>query len=241
VHKEKTSGNWISIDDNEDKTRWVFDTDFLLSNYNCIYGSGCESISTEFNSTLGCCTVGAHLGDKQDIADVEKAALRLTDDDWQLKSFAMSRKGPFKKSGDEIVTRLSDGACIFLNREDFHAGAGCALHLGALNRGERPIDWKPDVCWQVPIQLDVHENSYDFSTVLVREWERRDWGDGGEDFHWWCTEEKKAYNSKNKLYLSMKDELIELVGEDIYDRLKEKLDNFKDDNSVRVEITKGAS
>jgi len=39
----------------------------------------------------------------------------------------------------------------------------------------------------------------------------------------------------------MKDELIELVGEDIYDRLKEKLDNFKDDNSVRVEITKGAS
>ena len=45
-------------------------------------------------------------------------------------------------------------ACIFLNRPGFEGGAGCALHIAALEAGERPMDWKPSVCWQVPIRLE---------------------------------------------------------------------------------------
>ena len=51
-------------------------------------------------------------------------------------------------------TRVVDGACIFLNRPGFAGGAGCALHLAAVDAGESPIDWKPSVCWQLPIRVD---------------------------------------------------------------------------------------
>ena len=49
-------------------------------------------------------------------------------------------------------TRVVDGACIFLNRTGFAGGAGCALHLAAFDAGESPIDFKPSVCWQLPIR-----------------------------------------------------------------------------------------
>ena len=52
------------------------------------------------------------------------------------------------------ITRLVDDACIFLNRPGFAGGVGCSLHLAALEAGERPLDWKPDVCWQLPLRLE---------------------------------------------------------------------------------------
>ena len=27
----------------------------------------------------------------------------------------------------------------------------------------------------------------------VREWKRRDWGEGGDEFHWWCTDSHEAF------------------------------------------------
>ena len=78
----------------------------------------------------------------------------------------MSKGGPFKqKKSGEWVTRKTKGACIFLNRPDFPGGQGCALHRAALEREERPVDWKPDVCWQVPIRLDIHTDDYDNDTL----------------------------------------------------------------------------
>ncbi len=46
----------------------------------------------------------------------------------------------------------------------------------ALEQRKRPVDFKPDVCWQVPIRFDVHTDDYEQDTVFVRAWERRDWG-----------------------------------------------------------------
>ena len=39
-------------------------------------------------------------------------------------------------------------------------------------RGERPIDWKPDVCWQVPIRMDVHTDDNERDTVFIRGWDQ---------------------------------------------------------------------
>jgi len=237
VLTEKNDRQWISIEDVEDETIWLFDFEFLSSNYSCIYGQGCESISGLKNSTFGCCTFGAHMSDDEDTKKIIKHSKLLTDKEWQNKGISEQRGGPLKVSGEETVTRISNDGCIFLNREDFHSGAGCALHLAALNRDERPIDWKPDVCWQVPIQLDVHENNHGFSTVLVREWKRRDWGEGGQEFHWWCTEEKEAYTSKTTVYVSMKEELIELVGENVYKKLSKHFPT-SETNEVSVSLGK---
>ena len=74
------------------------------------------------------------------------------------------------------------------------------------------MDWKPSVCWQVPIRLEHSTDESGHLTSRLREWKRRDWGEGGADFGWWCTEEPDAFVGAEPLYRSAKDDIIELVG-----------------------------
>ena len=231
---------WLSLEDGNGVT-WLFDTAFLLSNYQCIYGKGCPSIEPEPDPshTIGCCSHGAHFVDGDDRRRVLRRVEQLGDDEWQHRRRALSRGGPLKKSkSGEWVTRKVGGACIFLNRDGFSGGAGCALHSAALRRGARPLDWKPAVCWQVPIRVDVHTDDYGHETVLVRAWQRRDWGPGGEDFHWWCTEEDVAYTGSQPLYLSARDELVEIAGQPLYDRLSAQLDRRRTETPVVLGATR---
>ncbi len=55
------------------------------------------------------------------------------------------------------------------------------------------MDWKPLVCWQVPIRLEHSTDESGHVTSRLREWKRRDWGEGGSEFGWWCTEEPDAF------------------------------------------------
>jgi len=96
---------------------------------------------------------------------------------------------------------------------------GCSLHIAALEAGERPMDWKPSVCWQVPIRLEHSTDESGHVTSRVREWKRRDWGEGGEEFGWWCTEEPDAFVGSDPLYISAKDDIVELVGGGIYEMM----------------------
>ena len=97
--------------------------------------------------------------------------------------------------------------------------------MAALEAGERPLDWKPNVCWQVPIRLEHSTDENGHVTSRLRDWKRRDWGKGGEDFHWWCTETPDAYVGDEPVYRSARDEIIELVGAPIYDLLVEALEH----------------
>jgi len=219
---------WLSINDATDKTTWLFDTSFLLSPYTCIYGKGCPSIDSEPDptETLGCCTHGAHLIDREDRENVLGFVEQLTDDDWQHRARAETKGGPVKKKKNgDWVTRKFEGACIFLNRSDFAGGGGCALHRAAERLGERPMDWKPDVCWQVPIHLDIHTDEYGYETILLRAWQRRDWGPGGNDFHWWCIEDPQAYIGVEPVFRALAEELIEMVGHDTYKLLEAALED----------------
>ena len=216
---------WLSLTD-ERGDRWLFDATFLLSGYHCIYGRGCPSIDVDPDPTeaLGCCIHGAHFVDADDLGEVAAATALLTDDNWQLRRQAIRKGGPFKQNrAGDWMTRRVGGACIFLNRADFPGGAGCALHRGALEAGRRPLDWKPDVCWQMPIRLDVHTSTQGHDTVFIRAWDRRDWGGGGNDFHWWCVEEASAYRHAEPVYVSCRAELTEMIGSDLYDRLAGEL------------------
>ncbi len=209
---------WVSIIDKAGDM-WLFDATFLLSGFGCIYGQGCQSIEVEpdHTETLGCCVHGAHFADKEDRENTAAYAALLTSEQWQHRQRAVRKGGAFKKNkAGDWVTRKASGACIFLNRAGFVGGAGCALHRAALARNERPLDWKPDVCWQVPIRMEVHTDDNGRDTVFVRAWERRDWGEGGDDFNWWCIEAPEAYSSGEPLYQRSRDELVELVGEEVY-------------------------
>ena len=60
-------------------------------------------------------------------------------------------------------------------------------------------------------------------TSLVREWKRRDWGAGGHEFHWWCTDSPEAFRGRVPVYRYLEDELVELVGRPVYDLLVREL------------------
>lgn len=211
---------WISLE--HDGDTYLFDVTFLVSNFTCIYGRGCPGIldSPAVEMEQGCCSFGAHFVDKEDRKRISRLAGELGPDEWQFKRRAAKLGGPIHRNDDgEWVTRLVDDACIFLNRPGFANGAGCALHQAALARDERPLDWKPAVCWQVPMRLDQQTDDDGHNTWILREWKRRDWGEGGQDFHWWCTEHPLAFVGKRAVYEECRDEIVELVGEGPYDKL----------------------
>jgi hypothetical protein len=207
---------WVSFEDAEGDT-WQFDVSFLASRWTCIFGRGCQGVLDEPAAHLGhgCCTHGAHFTGPDDQADLLAAAARLRPSQWQLHAEA----GDTPLTTDEdgaVVTKVVDGACVFLNRPGFAGGAGCALHIAALEAGERPLDWKPDVCWQLPLRLEELTDSHGHRVFVLREWKRRDWGEAGLDFHWWCTDAPDAFVGGEPAYVTLRDEIVELVGEEPY-------------------------
>jgi hypothetical protein len=211
---------WLSFDDSDGDT-WLIDATFLASRWTCIYGAGCPGIEADSRmDEHGCCIHGAHFADKADRRRVRAAVERLTPEQWQLAGVADDLGKPIVKNEDgNWVTRTHDGGCIFLNRLDFARGAGCALHVAALDHDERPLDWKPDVCWQLPVRLDSHVDDNEHTTWILREWRTRDWGDGGHEFSWWCTESPEAHIGEDAVYLTLAEELVEMCGRDAYDRM----------------------
>jgi len=216
---------WVSFESPDEERTWVFDVTFLLSRWRCIYGEGCLGVLDEPAPELehGCCSYGAHFTGPEDVEAVRAYAERLTAEQWQFKRRA-ARSGFLRTDAEgTTITRLVDGACIFLNRPGWPTGPGCALHQAALAAGERPLDWKPDVCWQLPLRQVDHADDWGHVTSTIREWKRRDWGPGGQEFAWWCTESPEAFVSQQPVYVHARDELVELVGEEVYAMLVEHL------------------
>lgn len=203
----------------------MFDVTFLLSRWQCIFAAGCQGVLTGPAPEMvqGCCSYGAHFTDRRDEARVKAAAKTLTDDDWQFRSEGR-RNGVVETDRDGArVTRLVDGACIFLNRPGFARGPGCALHQAAWDRGRKPLDLKPDVCWQLPLHRDEDVDSSGHVTSTIGQWDRRHWGAGGDEFHWWCTEAPEAFSGSGRVFQTMRDELVEMVGPAVYSMLRDYL------------------
>lgn len=219
---------WVSFDDPDELRSWVFDVTFLLSGWECIFGRGCQGVLTGPAPELvqGCCSYGAHFTGSEDVARVKAAAAKLTKEQWQFRAEGR-RSGIVHKEADGTrVTRLVDDACIFLNRPGFAAGPGCALHLAARQRGEAPLEAKPDVCWQLPLRReDTTDDASGRVTTTVTQWDRRHWGAGGEEFHWWCTEAPEAFGGRQPVYQSMGAELRAMTGDVVYKRLVKYLDS----------------
>jgi hypothetical protein len=210
----------------KESKRWQCDVTFLTSSWECIFGRGCQGVLTEPAPELvqGCCSYGAHAADKKDREHVERMAKRLGVDEWQYRKKGRERGVWAKVGKQEWRTRLVDDACVFLNRPDFPAGAGCALHLHALNRGIHFIKTKPTVCWQLPLHAEEEEQEDGSTTVVLTEFARDGWGEGGEEFAWWCTEAPEAFTGAQRVYQSMEAELREMMGNQVYEELCTYLD-----------------
>jgi len=228
--RAKVPHEWVSFDDPGERRHWIFDVTFLLSNWTCIFGAGCKGVLTEDATGMGqgCCSYGAHFVDEDDARRVERAAATLTEEDWQFARRAR-RRGVVKRTrSGELMTRIVDGACIFLNRPGFPGGAGCALHTAALARGRRPLEFKPAVCWQLPLRREDSVEPDGWVTSRVVQWDRRHWGAGGFEFNWWCTDAPDAFVGHEPVYRAMRDELVEMCGADVYELLVAYLERRSD-------------
>jgi hypothetical protein len=209
------------IDDGE--TVWRFDRAFLTSNWTCLWGRGCLGILDEPAEELqqGCCSVGAELGDADEAMMVSALAAML--DPARFQHHRAAEDGGVFSDERRVNTRVIDGACVFLNRPGFAGGAGCALHLAAVDAGESPIEWKPSVCWQLPIRVEWEQLAGDREQATVRRWTRSDWGAEGETMAWCCTEGERAYVGDRRVVESLAEELEDLVGTEVFVELTRRL------------------
>ena len=211
---------WLSFDDPEEDRTWLFDLTFLLSRWTCIFGRGCQGVLTEAAPELvqGCCSYGAHFTDDDDRTRTEEIARTLTDEEWQFRKVGR-KKGVAQKQDGAWTSLLHKDACVFLNRPGFAGGAGCALHIAAVNRGLPQMALKPEVCWQLPLRRLDSTDELGHVTTTLREWKRRDWGEGGSEFAWWCTDAPDAFIGGETVLSSMNVEIVAMIGQAAYDLL----------------------
>jgi hypothetical protein len=213
------------VDPSDDSQVVRGDLTWLLSSWTCIFGAGCHGV-TEGRASDGCCSHGAYFSDADDEKRVTAYVDRLKKKHWQNAELG-------RKKGWVVVdelegeparkTRVVDGACIFHNRPGFAGGEGCALHGLALREGLHPLDTKPDVCWQLPIrrtqEVVTRPDGVEVVVTTLGEFDRRGWGEGGEELHWWCTSSPEAHVGADPVVVSYGPELTALIGAPAYDEL----------------------
>jgi hypothetical protein len=220
---------WIEFYDPDNPEHLIrADLTWLLSRWTCIFGKGCHGIQPG-GAAQGCCSHGAFFTDEDDERRVRAAAKTLTPLTWQHYRRGFSQYTEMDTVDGKTPARRTatrpDGPCVFLNDADFRDAPGCALHAAALRHGIHPLKYKPDVCWQLPVRRDQEwttrpDGSKILQTVLA-EFDRRGWGEGGHDLHWWCTSSPEAHVGGEAMYVSYGPELAALVGQAAYDRLAE--------------------
>jgi hypothetical protein len=229
--KDDFPRDWFEFVDPENpKQLFKCDLTWLTSYWNCTFGRGCKGIDKNL-ADHGCCSDGAYYSDTEDEKRVIKAAKRLKKENWQ--NFDIARKnGKFNISeiglDKDRKTRKVNKTCIFFNEKKFSEKYfGCALHHLANEENIHFVETKPDICWQLPLRRswEVRENGdKKIDIVVIGEYTRKSWGEGGEDFDWYCTSNSEAHTSIIPVYLSQKIELIHLMNKSAYKVLKDKCD-----------------
>jgi hypothetical protein len=218
--------DWVEFVDPADPTGLVrADLTWLLSSWTCIYGRGCAGI-VEGRAEDGCCSHGAFYADEDDEARIEGFAGQLKKKHWQHADVGRAQG---ISELDELEgeparrTRTVDGACLFLNRKGFAGGEGCALHALAERIGLHPLQTQPDVCWQLPVRRTQEwverPDEVQVLVTSIGEFDRRGWGPGGADLHWWCTSSPDAHVGAEPLWRSYAPELTALLGVPAYEEL----------------------
>ncbi len=210
------------------------DLTWLTSSYHCIFGSGCKGIYKD-SPDVGCCALGAHFADEDDEKRVAGFVGMLDETLWQFRPTHKDGRAKKVKKDDWIdvdedgerktmvVEYDGQSACIFHNRQDFHLGAGCALHALAFVLERNPLETKPDVCWQLPIRRTFRnvkrQDGSEDTEVSIGEYDRRGWGPGGHDLDWYCSGNTEAHVAVEPVFITNAPELTELMGAAAYAEL----------------------
>ncbi len=221
---------WVQFFDPADPEHLIrADLTWLLSRWQCLFGRSCFGVIAG-RADEGCCSHGAFFTDADDEKRVRQAVRRLNRQTWQHYRRGFERWTEMDTVDGETPARRTalrdeNGPCVFHNDPDFPGGHGCALHAQALRDGVHPMEYKPEVCWQIPIRREQEwVTRPDDTQVLLTtlgEFDRRGWGEGGHNHYWWCTGAPEAHTSAEPVYVSYRAELVALIGEPAYRTLAE--------------------
>ena len=233
---------WFEFVDPEDpKHLFSIDLTWVESHYGCAFGTErCHGI--DGHTDVACCKHGAFLTDETDRDQLYNAVAEMPAKYWQLRPAGVDEFIANAEAIDiepwlewdelnddngepepSLKTKVVDGGCIFANRHGWGTGAGCALHQWAVDEGRDLTVEKPEVCWQVPFNrheaYETRSDGVEILRTVIGEYERRTWGDGGEDFTWWCSSAPSCHDQADPVWQTHEAELKALIGEKPYEIL----------------------
>lgn len=232
---------WFEFIDSENSKRFYkCHVTWFTTDWNWIFGRGCQGIDKEL-SNHGCCSNGAYYFDREDEARTKAAANRLTPEMWQnyqsaqhKKFFEISEMGLDKNQ----KTKKINGSCLFF--KDFPLDKncfGCARHRLADKEGIHYAETKPDICWQLLPRRSwkVREVGYQLiEVVVIGEYTREAWGEGGANFDWYCSANTDAHNAKNPAYVTHKEVFTRIMNSLSYTVFKERCDQIMEVKHFRM-------
>lgn len=213
---------WVEFTDPADpERRYRCDLTWLTSRWTCIYGRGCRSIVAAVPDG-GCCVLGAHFAGP-DLARVAAVVEHLDEQTWQHHPGSTAVEAWTEREGDATKTKVVDDACIFLNRDGFPTGAGCAMHHLAERTGQTHVETMPDACWQLPTRRTHQQvqrpDGTAYLEVTITEHDRRGFGPGWRELDWYCTDNAEAHVGRQPLFREIEAELVALMGPLAYEEL----------------------
>lgn len=228
---------WLTFPAPDDPDRqYRVNVSFLLSNYQCIFGQGCQGTLNRYPSAdAGCCDRGVTFIDDDDFDHVAEMVGELTAEDCDNIEHVRARGWYVSsRSGKPYKTRKLGSLCIFGNRTGGAAGkAGCAFHHLAARQGKHHSDTKPFICWSVPLNFSSEEPEEPGGpeTTIVSAFTADAWGgtddaeeaDGHGHMGWWCIDTPDAYRAALPVYQSCEHELRKGIGDAAYERMAELL------------------
>ncbi|MDY3128059.1 MAG: hypothetical protein SOW59_08070 [Corynebacterium sp.] len=232
---------WLEFIDPRDPLHtFSIDLTWLESHYSCQFGTErCLGIDAN-NPAVGCCGHGAYMADEIDRDQLYDAVAAMPQKFWQLRPEGvdefLAAEDPLELEpwlvwdeldGDDgepepaLKTPIVDGACIFANRPGWPTGPGCALHQWALADARDLTVVKPEVCWQLPIRRhedwEERADGQEILRTIISEYDRRGWGNGGEDFDWYCSTDPRCHINAEPVWRSHAAELTALLGTECYE------------------------
>lgn len=220
---------FVTFKDQDDHL-WTFDVGWMLSTWRCTYGEGCPGAFGQGNT--GCCDIGFSF-ESAERAGIEANIAKLTPETWDNHEKWATKRWWYKRDdgdddynskvvidGKRVDPDTPGATCVFNNVK---SGTGCAFHHAALQAGESPLDWKPDVCWMVPMSVE-HEDEETFVGPMKNlHWGQEEW----EPLHWWCIEshgntvhDAYADHDGGYTFRYLKDEITKVAGANIYGQLE---------------------
>ena len=194
-HAPPDAHEWVSFDDPDEERTWLFDVTFLASSWTCIFGQGCQGVLTGPAPELvqGCCSYGAHFTGKKD-----------------ARTGRAGGSGTSRLRSGSSTSRAARGWSRSCPTATWAPGWSTAPASSSIGPGSPPVPVAPCTRRRRPRGAAMSSSNPRSAgsfrsaartrpspdgrvTSVVRQWDRRHWGEGGEDFHWWCTEDPAAF------------------------------------------------